>query len=60
MEIEKSVVSRVRSQMENDDEERDLDKETPEFHIASHRRTTPGMRLVFFTSPFVENSRQYA
>uniref|UniRef100_A0A0M3HG63 LsmAD domain-containing protein n=1 Tax=Ascaris lumbricoides TaxID=6252 RepID=A0A0M3HG63_ASCLU len=38
-EIETNPASRMRARMENDDEERDLNKETPEFQMHSHRRT---------------------
>ncbi|VDM41312.1 unnamed protein product [Toxocara canis] len=37
-EIEMNPASRVRARMENDDEERDLNKETPEFQVNLHRR----------------------
>lgn len=46
-EIERNVASKIRAQMENDDEERDLDKETPEFQLATQRRTSAGMRYAF-------------
>uniref|UniRef100_A0A915C1M9 LsmAD domain-containing protein n=2 Tax=Parascaris univalens TaxID=6257 RepID=A0A915C1M9_PARUN len=38
-EIETNPASRMRARMENDDEERDLNKETPEFQMHTHRRT---------------------
>ncbi|VDK54122.1 unnamed protein product [Anisakis simplex] len=37
-EIEMNPASRARARMENDDEERDLNKETPEFQVHSHRK----------------------
>ncbi|MFH4976690.1 hypothetical protein AB6A40_003399 [Gnathostoma spinigerum] len=41
-EIEANPASKTYAMLENDDEERDLDKETPEFQIANSRRTSGG------------------
>lgn len=47
-EIETNPASRMRARMENDDEERDLNKETPEFQMHSHRRTQNTARCAHF------------
>lgn len=47
LEIERNSASVARLKMENDDDERDLDKETPEFQVTSNRRSSNRYFLIF-------------
>lgn len=47
-EINSNQASKVRAQLENDDEERDLDKETLDFQVQQSNRRTSGVGYVIF------------